>query len=76
MKITALPCTRCHRPPIPPSASQYTSKAWLWPFILYEDWPQLRFYGGPFSATLAFGYATLARVLGLAGRLVGVKAAV
>ena len=39
---------------------------WLWPFILREYWPQLLFYGGLFIATLAFGYATLARLLGLA----------
>ena len=38
---------------------------WLWPFILREYWPQLLFYGGLFIATLALGYATLDRVLGL-----------
>ena len=38
----------------------------LWPFILGEYWPPLLFYVDPFIATLAFGYATLARVLGLA----------
>ena len=37
-----------------------------WPFILREYWPQLLFYDGLFIATLIFGYATLARVLGLA----------
>ena len=37
-----------------------------WPVILREYWPQLLVYSGLFIATLGFGYATLARVLGLA----------
>ena len=36
------------------------------PFILRELWPQLLLYSGLFIATLAFGYARLARVLRLA----------
>ena len=63
--ITALPCPEYHRARLPPSASRYTSKAWLWPFILREYWPQLLFHGGLFIATPALGDATPARDLGL-----------
>ena len=38
-----MPCQSCHRARLPPSASRYTSKAWLWPFILHAYWPPPRF---------------------------------